>query len=230
MLYKNFEIKEGNTGEYVQKLQYILGLTPDGIFGNITMSTLLLSYGISYIPSKIFYDLLDDVKPEYIKEAKKYVGKIKELDIDGDGTPDNRDPLLDQITKYVFDWYNPSEKDEGYPWCAIFISYVLNKAYGTKFKDARVIKWKEHLQDVGKRVYSKIDFEKNYIYIGLWLNQSGFGHIFFIDPIQSFEFFDDVISTIEGNTNDGGSRDGDGVYRRTRTLSKRGIEVYKLKE
>lgn len=41
----------------------------------------------------------------------------------------------------------------------------------------------------------------------------GLGHTGFVELVRE----DGLLQTIEGNTNGGGGRDGDGVYRRTRT-------------
>lgn len=220
--YKNFTLKKGSKGKNVKKLQYMIGAKADGIFGNNTESHLMLSKGLKEVRSVAFYDMLNNFNEPHIEVARSYIGKIEERDVDGDGSPDNRDPIIDKMTKYVFDWYNPSEKDEGYAWCAIFISYVLKEAYGYAFKDARVSRWERHLNINGEYIdnNTSVDFRKDFIYIGLWVRSDGFGHIFFVDPMKSFDFDStSLVSTIEGNTNDDGSREGDGVYRRSRDLS-----------
>lgn len=221
------ELKRGSRGSMVRVLQYLIGSKPDGIFGIDTERKLMIHSGLYTLPINKYFSMRHREEPKYVYYAKSFIGKIKEDDIDGDGSPDNRDPILDEMTKHVFSWFSPTDDDKGYPWCAIFISYILHLVYDYNFKDARVKMWRDHLRDNGRQIFSKLDFKKENIYIGLWLNDNGFGHIFFIDPLTSLELAENLFSTIEGNTNDGGSRDGDGVYRRIRDVKE--MEMYELK-
>ena len=96
---------------------------------------------------------------------------------------------------------------KGYPWCAAYVNWVFDQAKikGPKYP-ARASSWftqkvipKEQAQpaDLGALYYRKL---------------GRIGHIFIIDRNPQGNLF----FTIEGNTNQAGSREGDGVYRKRR--------------
>ena len=74
--------KKGSTGNDVKRLQYALKLKPDGIFGNNTEATLMLSKGIKEATQKQLDEIVSGTTSEHINIANSYVGKIKELDIE----------------------------------------------------------------------------------------------------------------------------------------------------
>jgi hypothetical protein len=102
----------------------------------------------------------------------------------------------------------------GYSWCAAFVYYCLITAGADpaklppKRQAAGVINWRawaareNRLGDYPER--GKLFF---------WLDQ-GQGHIGFCRLGEGLDF-----STIEGNTNQKGSREGDGVYTKERNRS-----------
>jgi hypothetical protein len=98
----------------------------------------------------------------------------------------------------------------GYAWCAGFVSWCLGKAGFTKFKSARVFDWVKWGKRTG-RVHSKPTRGCLFAY----LNKDGTGHIGFVTAAKLGVFL-----TIEGNTNDVGSREGYKVCRRSRVGSK----------
>lgn len=240
----DFVLYGGDTGKKVKILQFGIGSNVDGIYGKKTQKALdayRTDYGFEKFNnqdrvSAMEYDSIkssiEDMK--HIKVARSYVGEIKEEDVDGDGDPDNRSPQIDKMTKYVFEWFDPNDNEEGYPWCAIFISYVMKSAYNSwDYKSATVKDWIEMMDNNNQinEISDVKELSNNRCYIGGWVNESGKGHIFFVDPYKSILINDsDIIATIEGNTNDGGSREGNGVYERQRYFTKNNkIRVFGIK-
>ena len=106
----------------------------------------------------------------------------------------------------------------GYAWCAAFLSFCLLKAgrpdFGPKKGRAAVRNWKRWAAQnnllIGKDKVARGD-------IGGWLNSNQTGHIFLIRSVERGDHLTRV-GTLEGNTNDAGSREGDGVYKRERLV------------
>ena len=103
----------------------------------------------------------------------------------------------------------------GYAWCAMFVYYVLRVAgladtwLPSKGNCAAVRNWVAWGREKGLIVD-----EPGRGRLFFWLGQDQQGHIgFCLDDGDSTGKF----RTIEGNTNGGGSREGDGSYKRTRT-------------
>jgi hypothetical protein len=111
-------------------------------------------------------------------------------------------------------WYGMN----GQAWCAMFVSWVgahagvslpkinSNKGFAAVVS-ARSFARKNNLLTTKPRVGS----------VFLIIGRNGKGHTGFVESIN---WARRTITTIEGNTNAGGSRNGDGVYRRTRRISK----------
>ncbi|WP_299187615.1 CHAP domain-containing protein [uncultured Aquimarina sp.] len=100
----------------------------------------------------------------------------------------------------------------GYAWCAAFVSWVYqNTGIQTPLSG-----WVPSYALERKRIYQRGKFSKSKPQQGdvflIWyhkLNRPA--HIGFVD-----QWGDKWIVTVEGNTNDNGSREGDGVYRKRR--------------
>lgn len=112
----------------------------------------------------------------------------------------------------------------GFAWCAAFVTHHYLNAGGDKKRlpqrPASVCSW---VRTSGFTVTSDAK-EVRRADLFAWCSQNGTGHIGFIvsvikTPLGTW------VKTIEGNTNSEGSREGDGVYRRTRRWTKqmRGI-------
>lgn len=117
--------------------------------------------------------------------------------------PGNRGPKVAEYMKAV-------GLREGFAWCAGFVSWCVQqttKATGAvsalKYSAGVLVMWN---MNPGLRVK---DPRPGDIFIMEF--SKGTGHTGFVTGVTATE-----IKTIEGNTNDGGSREGDGVYRRTR--------------
>jgi hypothetical protein len=110
-------------------------------------------------------------------------------------------------------WYGMN----GQAWCAMFVSWVgahagvslpkinSNKGFAAVVS-ARSFARKNNLLTTKPRVGS----------VFLIIGRNGKGHT---GLVESINWARRTITTIEGNTNAGGSRNGDGVYRRTRKTS-----------
>lgn len=103
---------------------------------------------------------------------------------------------------------------KGSPWCASFVSYVFNNQNIINPNSA----WSPNFALKPDRIWDKNI--KNKIKPGdvvtfYYTNLGRVGHVGIIYKID-----DKYIYTIEGNTNSGGSREGDGVYKKKRELRK----------
>lgn len=103
----------------------------------------------------------------------------------------------------------------GYAWCASFVYWCLTESgwpaesLPEKRRAAGVITWSRWAEERGLIVSEPRRGD-----LMFWVNPDGTGHIGFVTKATKTEVF-----TIEGNTNDAGSREGDGVYRKTRRIS-----------
>ncbi|MBP2831262.1 CHAP domain-containing protein [Aquimarina sp. U1-2] len=100
----------------------------------------------------------------------------------------------------------------GFPWCAAFVSWCYQQANVEAPKSA----WVPSYAQKQRIIYKRGRFIKELPQPGdvflIWyqrLNRPA--HIGFVD-----EWKQDWVITVEGNTNDNGSREGDGVYRKKR--------------
>ncbi len=100
----------------------------------------------------------------------------------------------------------------GYAWCSSFVSWV----YFHTGVQAPISAWVPSFALKNKRIYQRGKFLKQRPQSGdvfmIWyhkLNRPA--HIGFVD-----QWGEKWITTVEGNTNDNGSREGDGVYRKRR--------------
>lgn len=107
---------------------------------------------------------------------------------------------------------------KGQPWCAAFVTWTYKNAgvkalvsgYSPAWFPAGKVIWKNQKGQQPNRADV----------FGLWFaNKGRIAHVGFIDKWDEGNY----AVTVEGNTNEGGSRDGDGVYRKRRL--KRQIHV-----
>lgn len=109
----------------------------------------------------------------------------------------------------------------GFPWCASFVRWSLDSVglrhVGPRKGSAAVRNWAAWATQNTKTLNIE-EVVKGDLFF--WLNDNQTGHIgWVIDAYFSKSAQCWFISTIEGNTNDGGSREGDGVYRRQRKVT-----------
>jgi len=111
---------------------------------------------------------------------------------------------------------------KGAPWCAAFVSWVYQQAGVKAVKSA----WSPSWFPVNNTIYTR-GKEGNKTpdradVFGLWFqNLKRIAHVGFIHEWQPNT---SVVITVEGNTNDAGSREGDGVYKKRRLKS----QIYKV--
>ena len=136
-----------------------------------------------------------------VEQARRAIG-IKEATGRNDG------PVVDEILASV--------KLEGTraPWCAAFIVWVGDKAFGaTLFNPYPRSAWSPVFvaEPTWDRQRRGVPLKPADVF-GIWFNSMGrVAHVGLVEKNEG-----DWLVTIEGNTNGGGSREGDGVYRRRR--------------
>ena len=136
-----------------------------------------------------------------VEQARKSIG-IREATGRNDGA------LVDEILSSV------GLARTKAPWCAAFIVWVGDKAFGSSlFNPYPRSGWSPVF--VAKPTWDRQRRGtplKPADVFGIWFNSMGrVAHVGLVEKNEG-----DWLVTIEGNTNGGGSRDGDGVYRRRR--------------
>lgn len=111
---------------------------------------------------------------------------------------------------------------KGAPWCAAFVSWVFKEAGVIAVKSAWSPAWFPALNIVYTRGANKNKIPDSGDVFGIYFqNLKRIAHVGFIDDWQQSTSF---TITVEGNTNDIGSREGDGVYRKRRLKN----QIYKV--
>ena len=103
---------------------------------------------------------------------------------------------------------------KGNPWCAAFVCWSLNQV---KIKNPRS-GWSPALFPVGSVIYQPSARKKqppqSGDVFGIWFaSKKRIAHVGFVDSWGT-----NYCTTVEGNTNEAGSREGDGVYRKKRLI------------
>lgn len=234
-----------DVGKNVRLLQYFLNISADGIYGKGTRKAVeqwKLNNNIRVGGGVVTKELFDGViKPQamerelpHIKLANSLVGEAVELDVDDDGESDNRGLLIDEFIKVCFPNFDFDDKTKkGYAWCACFISWVLTNSYSgvIDYKSALAREWITFAST--KSNDSKIvdirDLRYDHVYIGGWVKDNGYGHVYFVDPFKSILNSKQAeVVTVEGNTNINGSREGDGIFLKKRNLNNTQLYGFKL--
>jgi hypothetical protein len=136
-----------------------------------------------------------------VEQARKSIG-IREKSGRNDG------PVVDEILASV------NLEGTKAPWCAAFIVWVGDKAFGsTLLNPYPRSAWSPTFltKPTWDRQRKGTPLKPADVF-GIWFNSMGrVAHVGLVEKSEG-----DWLVTIEGNTNGGGSRDGDGVYRRRR--------------
>lgn len=122
------------------------------------------------------------------------------------------DPRGSNCCKYT-QWYPM----DGSPWCAMFVSWVLDRAGVTGYRHAYTPAGAELFRAQG-RFFTTDPKPGDVVYFDFPDSLPRIQHVGFVEKVPSAL----TITTIEGNTSSGdaGSQDnGDGVYRRARPAS-----------
>lgn len=122
-------------------------------------------------------------------------------------TGHNRGPQVEQYLR-------AAGLGPGHPWCAAFVTWALVRSGVRRDalpdRAAAVREW-ARWAEAQDRV-SDTPARGRLFY---WLRADGLGHIGFVRQVMPTG-----IGTIEGNTDEGGGREGDGVYRRVRAMTR----------
>lgn len=124
--------------------------------------------------------------------------------------------------KRVGEYLKITGLDEGYAWCAAFVSWVFLEAGFREprtpwspvlFPEKRVI-WERSLELAKDNKRDKKEPQPGDVF-GIYFNTlKRIAHVGFVD-----EWGDKYLVTVEGNTNESDSNEGDGVYRKRRLIS-----------
>jgi hypothetical protein len=197
------------TAEAVQRFQarsvdiHGLALTVDGTVGPMTWAALFAQ------PSPVA------AQPGTALQAKTLEIAAREIGIMESPLGSNRGPKVDEYLRYA--GLNPATGS--YAWCAAFASWCFGQA-STSLSVADPAPKTAGALDFWNRAGSmklhrvsptEATANPNLVTPGMVFILStggGHGHVGLVEKVQGV-----VLTTIEGNTNDNGSRDGIGVYR-----------------
>lgn len=119
----------------------------------------------------------------------------------------------------VAEYLKYTQLNEGYAWCAAFVSWSFGQAglpeprtawSPSLFPNKRII-WQKNQNNSNRSLKKPQQGDVFGIY---YSNLKRIAHAGFVD-----QWDDKYVITVEGNTNDTGSREGDGVYRKRRPVS-----------
>lgn len=117
----------------------------------------------------------------------------------------------------IREYQNTAGAKRNTPWCASFVFWCYVRS-GWRLSDGpnhpqSAFGWRTWSQKLGICASSIVGAQRGDL--AGWINKDGSGHIFFI--VKAYrKFLIWHVDTIEGNSNDAGSREGDRVIRRTR--------------
>jgi len=154
---------------------------------------------------QLYFSLQCLSEPAHIREAKQYL-LVREKTGNNDG-------------KYIEQWQAFVGIPVGSPYCAAFVSYILNKAkvIYPKIKSAVATRFITEESINADDVYDgRVEIDDNYL--AIWRNGKTWkGHIGFVYSWHKQEGYVIEANTSSGYT--GSQRDGQGVFIRFRKLS-----------
>ena len=122
---------------------------------------------------------------------------------------ENRGRRIEEYLRYV-------GLGAGNPWCAAFVSWAYGQIGIKRIRTG----WSPDLFKASDVIYTRTHSSKAPVQLsagdvfGLWFpEKKRIAHVGFIDQVQG-----KWLITVEGNTNEAGSREGDGVYRKRRLM------------
>jgi hypothetical protein len=199
------------TSEAVQLFQarsvdiHGLPLTVDGVIGPMTWSALFAQ------TTPVVTQSGSSVQSKALEIAAGEIGVME------NPLGSNRGPKVDQYLRYV--GLDPATGS--YAWCAAFASWCFGQASASLGitdpapKTAGALEFWNRAGRMNLRRVSPPEATANSTLIVpgmvfVLLTGGGHGHVGLVEKVQGV-----VLTTIEGNTNDNGSREGIGVYRHT---------------
>jgi uncharacterized protein (TIGR02594 family) len=165
--------------------------------------TIFLSSSIEEIETPVFIP-----EPEQVIELsprEKIVSIFKsELGVRETGG-NNMGPRIDQYMRTV-------GLTEGYPWCSGFVKFVFDSAgIHTPGANAMALSWFKKDRIIKSKTTDIKTPTEGDLFSLYYQNLGRIGHVGFVETYSS-----NRTVTVEGNTNDAGSREGDAVMRRFR--------------
>ena len=197
----NFKTKK----QVVKAVQKLIGVSADGVDGPITWNAIL-----SELSTKKDAMNGKDIPQKMVALAREEIG-VSEVD----GT--NCGPRVDEYKAAT--WLDP---DKGWPWCAAFICWLVREAIegeDVKFKRPRTAGAWDFENWAKQQVANGVDLRKptNEDIKAGDIVVFSFSHIgLAVKDIDSSGY----VTTIEGNTNGAGSREGGSVLEKNRHVSK----------
>lgn len=182
-----------STKEVVRRFQEFNQLLDDGIVGSLTWDRLFNTYQLKEPVSKRLA-----IRALEIAETQLYV---REKTGKNDGV---------EIKKYL----NSVGLPEGYAWCAAFVFWCFEQAAIALNVPNPLVRTAGVLNHWNNTKGQKIQKDPQPGDIFIMDYGKGLGHMGIVS-----EVFSDRVVTIDGNTNLQGSREGDGVYERSRLKS-----------
>ena len=151
---------------------------------------------------------IDDPIKALLDQCAKYA-KVRERLIDG--SPSNRSTEIDY-------WLEQVDSPMGSPWCAAYVSQMGLQALGAAWPVTRDAYVQDIVDFCTKKGLALLDTPQAGDIMVIWYeNLKRYGHIGVVEKVLTGNKF----KTWEGNTNEDGSRDGNGVYNKTRPLGPR---------
>ena len=145
--------------------------------------------------------VIDNPIGALLKEALKYLGE-KET------------PHLSNRSIRIDYWLTETGVGVGLPWCAAYVTGVGRQALGHAWPVIFSASVQSMVDWAIKKEILKDDPQKGDLFVIYFPSLKRYAHVGIVQ-----EVLDGKIKTIEGNTNPGGSRDGWGIYERTRTIA-----------
>jgi hypothetical protein len=110
----------------------------------------------------------------------------------------------------------------GAPWCAAFVHWVLQECGAARVRSAWSPSWFPNKRVIYHRGNKQLqqDPTKADVFGIYFANRNRIAHVGFIHDWKQGNY----CYTVEGNTNDNGSREGDGVYKKRRLKR----QIYKV--
>jgi hypothetical protein len=180
----------------------------------IVSSVLLHSCNSGEITSPVIgsVDYLQEDEPEYVNYTDdkeiSVVNKKEDLVEIYESFIGVREKTGNNDGKEVERFLAHENLGKGYAWCAAFVSFCLDSA---GFENG-ITAWSPTAENKKALIYSKGQFinmpEPGHVFTLYYPRKKRIGHTGFFNGWAD----DDIIETVEGNTNDKKSREGDGVY------------------
>jgi hypothetical protein len=122
----------------------------------------------------------------------------------------------------VIEYLKAAHLTKGNPWCAAFITWSYKQANVTTVISGYSPTWFPNSNTIYTRGSATNRIPDRADVFGIWFNSKNrIAHVGFIDDWPATNSY---CITVEGNTNDAGSREGDGVYKKRRLKS----QIYKV--